>query len=138
MMVLVIGTLSAAVIVMIRPGKNAAEHRNATRVSDVVTIANAVYQYSVANNSALPASITTTPTEACKTGGTCAGLVDLGVLTAGEKYLASMPRDPKCGTTTTENCNVNGTGYQVSRSTAGRITVTATGAENGRAISTTK
>lgn len=138
MAVLVVGTLSAAVIVVMKPGEGAAERRNATRTADVVTIVNAIYQYNADNNGTLPTTITTTPTEICKTGGTCTGLVDLSALTTNEKYLASIPRDPKCGTATTANCNVNGTGYRVSKSANGRITVTATGAENGKTISTTK
>ena len=125
LVVAAIAILAGIVIVAINPGKQLGDTRNAQRQSNVNTILNAVYQYSIDNKGNLPASITTTATEICKTGGTCTGLADLSVLTLNEKYLTAIPSDPN-GT-----CNANGVCYEISKSANGRITVTAPDAEQG-------
>ena len=126
-----IAILAGIVILAINPAKQLADTRNAQRRVDVNTILNAVYQYTIDNNGTLPASITTTATGVCKTGGTCTGLIDLSVLTASEKYLTSMPFDPSTSTT-------NSTNYNISKSVNGRVTVAAPGAENSVTISVTR
>lgn len=126
-----IAILAGIVILAINPGKQLGETRNAQRRVDVNTILNAVYQYSLDNNGVLPASITSTQTEVCKTGGTCTGLVDLGVLTTAEKYLTAIPQDPTGSST-------NGAGYEIARTTNGRITVAAPDAEQGATITVTR
>ena len=115
----------------VNPFKQLADARNTQRRADATTILNAVYQYTIYNNGTLPASITTTTTAACSTGGTCTGLIDLGVLTANEKYLVSLPKDPSSGT-------ANSTGYNISKSANGRVTVAAPSAENSVTISVTR
>ncbi len=99
---------------------------------DVNTILNAVYQYTIDNNGTLPASITTSATEICKTGGTCTGLIDLSVLTNNEKYITAMPSDPS------DSCNANGVCYKIVKSANGRITVNAPNSEQGATISVTR
>jgi prepilin-type N-terminal cleavage/methylation domain-containing protein len=132
LVVAAIAILAAVVIVAINPGKQLADARNAQRHSNVNTILNAVYQYAIDNNGNLPATITTTATDICKTGGTCTGLVDLSVLTTDEKYLTSIPFDPKDST-------ANSTAYEISKSANGRVTVAAPSTENGIAtISVTR
>ena len=139
LVVAIIAILAGIVIIAINPNKQLGDSRNAQRSADVATILNAVYQYSLDNNGALPpagtgVAISTTVTEICKTGGTCTSLVDLGTsLTASGKYLVSMPIDPQCPT----GCNANGNGYKISKDANGRITVTATNAE-GKTISVTR
>jgi type IV pilus assembly protein PilA len=131
LVVAAIGILAGIVILAINPSKQLGDTRNAQRRADVNTILNAVYQYALDNNGVLPASITTTSTAVCKTAGVCTGLIDLGVLTASEKYLTSMPFDPKDST-------VNSTVYNISKSVNGRVTVSAPSAEQSATISVTR
>lgn len=137
LVVAALAILAGIVILAINPGKQLGETRNAPRWSDVNTILNAVYQYSIDTGS-LPTSIPASTdcagaatNEICKTGGTCTGLVDLSVLTTNQKYLVSMPLDPTGSTT-------NGTGYHVAQSTNGRVTVCAPHAEQSVTISVTR
>lgn len=135
LVVAIISILAGIVIFAINPSKQLSASKNAQRSSDVTTILNSVYQYSIDNNGTLPASVTAltagTATEICKTGATCTGLVDLSVLTTDEKYLTSIPVDPIGAST-------NGAGYEISRSANNRVTVSAPDAENGEVISVTR
>ncbi|MBI4239897.1 type II secretion system protein [Candidatus Uhrbacteria bacterium] len=137
LVVAAIAILAGIVIVAINPGKQLGDTRNAQRRADVNTILNAIYQYSLDTTGTLPASIVQSATcsgatnEICKTGGNCANLVDLSVLTTNQKYLTSMPADPSTSST-------NGTGYTVVKSANSRVTVCATGAEQGATISVTR
>lgn len=132
LVVAAIAILAGIVIFAINPGKQLGDTRNSQRHSNVDTILNAVYQYSVDNSGNLPATITTTPTEICKTGAaSCTGLIDLSVLTANEKYLTAMPTDP-------QDSSTNGTNYQISKDANGRVTVSAPNAEQGATITATR
>ncbi|MCK5080832.1 MAG: type II secretion system protein [Candidatus Moranbacteria bacterium] len=118
LVVATIAILAGIVIIAINPSKQLADTQNAQRWSDVNAILNGVYQYSVDNNGSLPANITNTDTEICKTDASCSGLIDLSVLTDDEKYLVAIPFDPTGSST-------NGGGYEISKSSNGRITVIA-------------
>ncbi len=138
LVVAAISILAGIVILAVNPSKQLAETENAQRRVDVNTIVSAVYQYAVDNSGSLPASIPTSATcattlsnEICRTGGNCAGLVDLSVLTTNEKYLVSLPTDPN-GVTT------NGAGYHIAKSANGRVTVCAPDAEAGATILITR
>jgi prepilin-type N-terminal cleavage/methylation domain-containing protein len=134
LVVAAIAILAGIVILAINPNKQLGDMRNTQRRADVNTILNAVYQYAIDNGGLIPPTIAsstcaTVPTnEICKTGGTCTNLVDLSALTAGEKYLISIPIDPNATST-------NGSGYHVSKNSNGRITVCAPDAEQGATIS---
>jgi prepilin-type N-terminal cleavage/methylation domain-containing protein len=132
LVVAAIAILAGIVILAINPNKQLGDTRNAQRKTDVNTILNAVYQYTIDNDGTIPASITTTQTEICTTGGTCTSLIDLSVLTASEKYLISIPSDPN-GT-----CNANGVCYEILKTANGRITIVAPDAEQSVTISVTR
>jgi prepilin-type N-terminal cleavage/methylation domain-containing protein len=136
LVVAIIAILAGIVIIAINPGKQLGDSRNAQRQADVTTILNAVYQYSLDNNGNLPASITTTATEICKTGGSpCTSLTDLSSITTSGKYVASIPMDPQCPT----GCAAQGTGYKISKDAAtGRITVVNMNVEQSKTISVTR
>ncbi len=131
LVVAAIGILAGIVILAINPNKQLGETRNAQRRADVTTIINAVYQYSIDNNGTIPASITATQTEICKTGATCTGLIDLSVLSDNEKYLTSFPFDPTGAST-------NGAGYEIKKTANNRVTVTAPDAEQSATITVTR
>ncbi len=134
LVVAIIAILAGIVILAINPNKQLGDTRNSQRQSDINTILNATYQYSIDNQGNIPASITTTAADICITGAACPtapATVDLSVLTAAGKYLVSIPKDPKTSTATD-------TGYQISQNANGRITVAAPGAEQGKTISATR
>ena len=113
-----------------------AEANNVQRTSNVITIINATSQYMVDNKGKIPVSFTSTPREICKTNSAnCAGLVNLSVLTNDMLYLIDIPIDPSCDSKT---CSTNGTGYMISKSINGRITVSAPHAQLGEVISVTR
>ncbi len=133
LVVAAIAILAGIVIVAINPGKQLGDTRNSQRRSDVTTLLNATYQYSIDNNGVLPPSITASSTEICAGTGTstCTGLVDLGVITLNQKYVIAIPTDPQVVT-------ANGSGYFISRTSNGRLTVEAPLAEQSATISVSK
>jgi len=131
LVVAAIAILAGIVIIAVNPGKQLADTRNAQRRVDANTIVNAVYQYTIDNKGVVPTLLTTSATKICKTGVTDVSCIDLGVLTAGEKYLTAIPTDPQ-GATATD------TGYTILKTANSRITVAAPFAENAQTISVTK
>ncbi len=131
LVVAAIAILAGIVILAINPGKQLGETRNAQRRSDVTTILNGVYQYSI-DTGAVPATVTAVSTEICKTGASpCGALIDLSTLTTDEKYLTSLPFDPTAGST-------SGTGYYITKTANGRITVNAPSAEQSATVTVTR
>ena len=120
----IIAILASIVIVAINPTKQLADARDAQRRSDVNTVLNAVYQYAIDNTGNLPAGITTTAQEICKTGSAdCTGFLDLAPLTNNSTYLVTIPVDPG-------GPSDNGTDYTILQNSDGRVTVAAPSAEN--------
>jgi hypothetical protein len=105
--------------------------RNKQRQKDVLAILDALYRYALDNAGVLPTQIPVTPTEICAgAAAECQGLIDLSKLL--QKHLPSIPRDPlltEIGASTW---------YFVSRSEAGRLTVSAPKAEQTTPISATR
>jgi len=131
LIVAILTVLAGVVIIALNPGKQVGETRNSQRQADITTILNAVYQYSLDNNGALPSGITDKPTEICATGApSCNGLVDLSSVTSKSKYVSNMPKDPQCSTT----CATNGTGYKISKDASNKVTVSAPAAEQSKRI----
>lgn len=129
LVVAAIAILAGIVIVAINPGKQLADTRNAERRLDTKTILNAVYQYSIDNKGSFPASLPTSDTEICKTGGSCSGYVDLSALVPA--YITAMPVDPSVTSS-------SGTGYSILlNNSTNRITVSSLHAERGLTISAT-
>jgi prepilin-type N-terminal cleavage/methylation domain-containing protein len=138
LVVAAIAILAGIVILAINPNKQLGETRNAQRRADIATILNATYQYSIDNNGTLPTIPTGTcslvaANQVCKltATGTCSTGIDLSVLTTAEKYLTSMPIDPTVSST-------NGSGYYMSKSANGRVTVCAPSAEQSATITVTR
>ena len=138
LVIAIIAILAAIVIIAINPAKQLADSRNAQRQTDVETVLNATYQYSIDNSGSMP----TIPTGSCAlvaanqickaaATGTCSTGVDLSVLTTAQKYVTSLPIDPTTSST-------DGTGYYISKSANNRITVCAPTAEQGKTVSVTK
>ncbi len=106
---------------------------NAKRRSDVNAILRAVSMYEAEGKGNLPANIDTTAKMIAKTS------VDLCALLSPE-YIAVLPADPNINMgREIEDCGANYmTGYMISRSANGKITVSALYAENGEIISETR
>lgn len=106
---------------------------NSKRKSDVNSILNAINMYMVDNKGLIPAGIDSQPRMIAKTS------VDLCSLLS-PKYIAELPADPNINMGRgIENCESNYmTGYMISKSIGGKITVSALYAENGDIISETR
>lgn len=130
-----IAVLATIVIVAINPARQFASSRNTQRLSNVNAILNAVGQNIADNQGIFKCSEqpSTTPLEMkmpTSTDGT--GLMNCLV----PSYLSSFLYDPKTGkftSSTTYSSN-----YWISQDDAGRLTVGASGAENGSVISVTR
>ena len=122
----------------LNPVKQLGDTRNAQRRSDIITISEALYQYTVDNGGTVPTDIpqsddcfSSDSYEICRTGSSdCTGLVDLSYLTDQQKYLVEIPYDPDKDIVTG-----NKTGYHVVRNMYGRIQVCAPYAEQEAVLS---
>jgi len=123
LVVAIISILAAIVIIAINPRKQLNETTDATRKTDMITILDAVYQYTIDTRGTLPANIPSSPKEICRTtatSGDCVAgnLADLSVLTDNGTYVVAMPVDPQASTS-------NGTGYRIASTTGHRVIVYA-------------
>ena len=143
LVVAAIAILAGIIILALNPGKQLGDTRNAQRRSDVNTILNAVYQYSIDNNGILPGGIDTTFTSAqvlgtdgsgcdstCTATTTAAACVDLSS-TLLPTYIVGIPTDPSTGT-------VANTDYFIDRLSSGRVTVGSCDAEQSATIEITR
>lgn len=140
LVIAILAILSAITIIAINPAKQLATARDNHRSADVYAILNAVHQYAIDHDGALPGGITTDNLEICMTySSTCDStyLYDLSDLTNNQKYLVELPIDPKC-MTASGGCAENSTGYFINKTEGGRITVAAPSAEVTELISVTR
>ena len=130
----VIGLL---VLLVINPGKEAAELRNIRRVADVSSILSNVRAY---NNQykEIPSEIPRASAcvdygnEICKSGPyDCSELVNMSFLTREYEELVVIPQDPLY-------ISINGTGYYIAQDGEGLVTVCAPYAERNEKISFSK
>jgi len=143
----IIAILAGIVILAINPSKQLADTRNAQRRSDVLTILNAVYQYSIDRNGVIPTTVVTTFNSSADcalnsgkeiNNGTSTGstYVDLytSLVGASSTYLVAIPHDPLA----TSTSYGYGSGYAIGKTLSGRVMVCAPLAENGLTISVTR
>jgi len=139
----IIAILASIVIVAINPTRQLGQARDAQRRSDVNTILNAIYQFSIDSNGNLPGYMsgatvglnywicncnssycplkTACGTPPLSNGTTGSWNVNLRELTG--SYLVSIPRDPQLG------ISASGTRYTIRRDASSRITVCTYGQE---------
>ncbi len=140
----IIAILASIVIVAINPNRQLGQSRDAQRRSDVNTLLNAIYQYSIDNNGQLPGVLSgaglATGTNCTNSTG-CFICMDTAcranTSTIGPKaalarfltgsYVVAMPQDPRLRGLSTASGGI--TGYKVFKDTTGRITVWAPYAE---------
>lgn len=136
----IIAILASIVIVAINPTKQLGDARNAQRRSDVNTILNAVYQYAIDRNGALPTGIPTgTAKHICKTAYDAAGCNNgVSLRTLSGAYVVAVPADPQEATSTLCPRTATGTCYTIVQDANGRVTVAAPGAEQSASISVTR
>lgn len=130
----IIGILAAIVIIAINPGRQFSQARNAQRWNDVNAVLNAVHQYAVDNNGAIPTAITAVPTNV----GDDVTEIDLCTDLA-PTYMTSMPFDPSDVDGHYTDCTDYDTGYNISEdAVTGRVTVASPSAELGVTISVSR
>ncbi len=118
----ILGILLAIVLIAINPARQFAQANNTARRSDVTALLNAIHQYSADNKGKLPAGITGVVQEISNAGAGICGLIS-------PKYISALPVDPDDALSDPfVDCTAYDTGYTVVN-TAGRVTVSAPGAE---------
>ena len=130
----IIAILAAIVLVAVNPAKQFAKANNAQRASNINAILNAVGQYTVDNKGSLPTNITTTAKDIGSAGADiCLNLVP--------NFLPALPADPTKADQSiskTDCASTYTTGYNISKDTDNRVTITAPSAEDGATISVTR
>ncbi len=125
----IIAILASIVIVAINPTRQLNSARDAQRRADVNTIINAVYQWSIDNNSiisTIPDANTITPKVACKTTFNPTGTECVNLKHLSGTYLVSIPVDPSVAAGT------GYTGYKIWKDpSSNRVTVAGSGQLNG-------
>jgi len=150
----ILAILLAITLIALNPTQHFQGARNAQRSSDVTAILDGIYEYESQHNGSLPPSVasldtnvhhlsndTTTYTNTPPTSYTPVDLCSDIVPT----YLADLPKDPDANfgkqtpsTGTACAATTYDTGYTLTKTAAGRLTVSAPGAENSAVISVTR
>lgn len=134
LVIVIIAILAAIVIVAINPARQISQANNTQRTSNVKTILDAVHEYAIDNQGALPGAITATAT----TIGSGAGNIDI-CSDLVPTYISEMPYDPTDSAASFTDCTSYNAGYLISQdATSYRITVSAPSAELTETISMTR
>jgi len=125
----IISILAGIVILALNPSKQLGDTRNAQRRSDVLTILNSVYQYSIDNNGGLDEIVDgddpLEQSETCDANGTDAMDLTDSLIGDNAKYIVEIPTDPNAEDPLTDS------EYYVTQSdNTNRITVCAPNTEN--------
>jgi prepilin-type N-terminal cleavage/methylation domain-containing protein len=146
----ILAILLAITLIAINPNKHFEDVRNTQRSSNVGAILDGIYEYESANNGNIPSDIaalpSNSPVEICKVAASpttaCPNTVGSTIDLCPDlvpTYLADLPYDPNstygnvtggatpCATGTTSY----DTGYTLTKTTSGRITISAPHAEDG-------
>ncbi len=143
LVVAAIAILAGIVIVALNPNKQLGETRNAQRSSDVNALLNAVYQYAIDNNGALPTGVDSVYTSAqvlgtattgcdttCTATTTLASCVDISASLV-PTYIVGLPFDPSTG-------SASNTDYYIEKNSNGRVTVGSCDPEQSASIEITR
>ena len=129
----IIAILAGIVILAINPTKQLGDARNAQRRSDVLTILNAIYQYTIDPGHTMADFTLSANDDVCDATDTDAFSLE-GLLAP--TYIATTPLDPD------PSVGVAGvsSGYYINQNSNGRITVCAPSAanDNGATINVTR
>lgn len=131
----IIAILAAIVLIAVNPARQFAQANNTQRSSNVNAILNAIGQYIVDNKGVIPDAIDTGTSEEIKGNGDStddSGEADLCNLLV-PTYISAFPTDPQNASTKgagiaeadCETSDTYDTGYEITRTTDGRITVSA-------------
>lgn len=126
-LVVVIGILAillAIVLIAINPSRQFKQANDTRRRSDVNAVLNAVGQYYADHKGVLPSGVTTTD-QAIKfdAANICSDIMP--------DYISALPVDPTKGSGITDCSTEYDSGYNIIKDSAGRVTVSAPGAELG-------
>lgn len=145
----IIAILAAIIYVAVDPARRLEEARDAERWASVNSILNAYLKCTVDYAGTAPVALTAGTSYMIGDGAlveTCSGqattaitnlgggdCISDGSVTITPDYLASIPIDPSGG-----NWDAGETGYYITKSTAGRITIGACAPERATAVSVTR
>jgi prepilin-type N-terminal cleavage/methylation domain-containing protein len=143
LVVAAIGILAGIVILALNPSKQLGDTRNAQRRSDVTTILNALYQYSIDNNGNFPSALDSVVgssqvlgtavsgcNSVCTATTTIAACADFTSALV-PSFVVGIPTDPTTGTAAI-------TDYYINKDNTGRLTVGSCDPESGATIQVTR
>ncbi len=152
----IIGILAAIILVAVDPAKRLKDARDARRFAESNGILNAILNYQVDNQGTLPSAIQSATAVQLGTGGggtcgatnivggggagSCDALIHAGVVMSAtctdisgdlvDKFIASIPIDPKGSDASSTAFTAARTGYFLQKSTSGRLTIGSCNAED--------
>ena len=125
----IIAILAAVVLIAINPARQFQQARDSQRTSNVNAILNGIGQFIADQRGDLPSAIDSMATSTTGVIGSNAGQIDI-CSDLVPTYIPSLPTDPDSAHDgeAISNCSVTyDTGYSVTKDSASRITISATG-----------